>query len=369
MTSAIGDRSILTWPFYASANKIAQFFAYFVKLSVFRTIGESFLERWVVSPIAHGILNLWKICHGGTSSSKIDSLRLAASASFLNEFAQVKTLATSPYMLFKAADFDRWIEKNGGVREGEWIRPKTPQDWTTLQRLRAFKWFQEESHAFRVPAKLPNAAGTCILRCQGFGRTLPMDKAFVGLHLAAGFDYCVFDWRKDLSINGSFCDAEAAYQTLLKEGYRPQKIKAMGSCRATFVIAKLKELHHAAGLGCALIHPPPSLRAMVEKQAWPSNKIGMIGLSALEKGGDEHYDTLKRLHTLPKGTARICLIMSEDDTSLPKGSIEELKTAAEKAGPVKLILEPKGAPGLDAHLDDPLRKPEVLQQYLQFLTN
>lgn len=362
--------SLCQWLFKKIIEPLA---GYFLKICVFRLSAlQDRFSLWVVEPLSRAVVNLWMKCQGIPNRMEaFDPARLAQSAAFLSEFAELRTAVTPDgksirWALYTPEKFNEWIDKNGGVRDGDWIRPRTEQDWHRLQRLRQFKWFEEKDRAFRIPPAQPGSAGKCILRCNGFGRTIPADKAFIGMHLAAGFHYAVFDWREEISINGFFQDAETIYQNLLKEGFSPKQIKAMGSCRATFPAARLKELHHKEGLDAVLIHPPPSLRAVVAHSQWPSNRIGLWGIGAIEKDGAD-FDTLRRLNSLEKGSAATCLIMSEGDRTLPSNAIEELKTAAEKSGPCELILEPKNTNGNDPHFEEPLRNPMVLQRYLAFL--
>ncbi len=363
--------ALFEWLFKKIIEPLA---GYLLKICLFRLSAlQDRFSRWIVEPLARAVVNLWMKCQGIPNRfESYDPVRLAQSAAFLSEFAEIRTAATEDgktiqWALYTPEKFEEWIEKNGGVRDGEWIRPRTEQDWSCLQRLRQFKWFEEKkNHSFRVPPPIPGASNKCILRCNGFGRTIPMDKAFIGLHLAAGFKYAVFDWRDEISIKGFFQDAEAIYQKLLQEGMAPQQIKAMGSCRATFPAARLKELHHKEGLDAVLIHAPPSLRAVVAHSQWPSNKIGLMGIGAIEKDGAD-FDTLRRLRSLEKGTAATCLIMNEDDQTLPPTAISDLKAAAEKSGPCDLIIEPKNEGSSDPHFEEPLRNPIVLQRYFAFL--
>lgn len=350
---------------------------YFLKICVFRDAAlQGRCSRSFMTPIARGIVNLWmKTQKIPNKLDAFDPARLKRSEAFLTEFAEMRTIRTADgvelkWALFTPERFNQWIADNGGVRDGEWIRPRSDADWPRLQRLKEFKmfpeWLQEEGRAFRIPAPVPGAENKCVLRCQGFGRSIPMDKAFIGLHLAAGFSYAVFDWRPKINAKGFFEDAEAAFQAVRAAGFAPQQIKAMGSCRATFVVSRLKELHHQEGLDVVMMHTPPSLEAIVANQTWPANKIGLCGLGAIERDG-AHFDTLRRLEGLAPGPSRTCLIMSEGDKTVPADTIERLARAAQRIGETDLILEPKVQGGHDPHFGEPLRDAEVLRRYFAFL--
>jgi hypothetical protein len=322
---------------------------YFLKMCIFQNAAfQSPFSKRIVGPCVRGVLNLWQKCQNiPLQRSAFDQNRLDRSARFLAEFGEIKKLRTADgteieYALFRPERFREWIAQNG------------------TEKLQQFKAFPSG-----IPEALPGAQERCILRCQGFGRSIPMDKEMIGIHLAYGFNYAVFNWRENISAKGVFEDAEAVYQLLLSEGFAPQQIKAMGSCRATFVIGRLKELHHAEGLDAVMIHAPPSLRAVIQNQMWPANKIGLAGIGAIEK--EAHFDTLRRLRELQPAEAGTCIIMSEGDKTLPDTTTQNLFEAAQRAGYCDLILEPKKKNGEDPHFGEPLRNPDVLRRYLAFL--
>lgn len=347
---------------------------YFLKICVFRdaALQGSRFSRWVFTPIARGIINLWMKSQGIPNTlSTFDPQRLEKSATFLTEFAEIKTTQTKDgtiirWALYTPEKFQEWIEKNGGVREGEWIRPKTEADWEKLQRLREFKAFEEVEHAFKVPPSVSEVSSNCVLRCQGFGRKMAMDKNFIGLHLSAGFNYAIFDWRDEISAKGFFEDAEAVYQALIQEGFSAPQIKPMGSCRATFPISHLKQLHHAEGLEVVMVHPPASLESTIAHTVWPANKIGLIGLPTIEKDGAD-FNTVAKFESLKPGDAQTCLIVSEGDKTIPDDAAQDLFAAVIESGGCALITEPrKEGPG-DPHFDEPLHNPIVFDQYLNFI--
>lgn len=349
--------------------------AYFLKISLYRSSAmQDPFSQWIMAPLALGVTNLWKRTQGlPPQDDRIDPARLQRGADFLREFAEVCTLQTQDgteirWALYRSEKFEQWITANGGVRIGDRITPRTPPDWERLKRLREFKWFEEIGQSFRVPAPVAGAQNNCVLRCKGFGVPMTMDKAYVGLHLAAGFSYAVFDWRQGTSIKGFFEDAETCYQALLSEGFSPQQIKLMGSCRGTFPTVYLKTKHHDEGVDAMLMQPPPSLRAVVANQPPPSNWIAMLGIDAVESGdGEEHYNSIRRLQTLQPSSGRLCLLMSEGDKTIPHDTTEQFRRAAHHAGPFSVIEIPKGDQEMDAHFSEPLRDPEAFRGYTEFL--
>lgn len=346
--------------------------AYFLKVSVFREAAlQGRCSQWcIVQPLIF-FGNLWMRCNGlRPILGNFNIARLQRSESFLAEFGDIRSLKTADgtiitWALYTPEKFEQWIRDHGGYRQRDRIYPRTPQDWERLKRLRAFKCFEEIGQSFRVPAPVPGAAGKCVLHCPGFGTLMPMHKASIGKHLAAGFTYALFDWRKsELAIKGFFADAEGVYEALLKEGYLSHRITTMGSCRGTFVVAYLKRRYPRGD--AVMIKSPPSLEKTVAHTKWPANKIGLIGLKGVETN-DFHFDSVRHLQNTERTEGAICLIMSPQDKILPPHSIQELHEAAQISGHCELIVE-EGSPGApDPHFSDPLDKPEILQRYFTFL--
>lgn len=347
---------------------------YLLKISFFQTVPRTdCFSRWVMGPLARCVLNIWQKTQGiQKTRTAFDPARLEKSRVFLSKFGDWKTTRAADgievkWGMFRAERFNQWVDENGGVREGEWIRPRTEADWPRLQKLREFKWFEEVGHAFKVPPPIPGAENICVLRCPGFGRSMPMDKAFIGLHLAAGFNFAIPEWRENFLEGGFFHDAEAVYQEVLKEGFAPQRIKTTAHCRSTFAASRLKELHHAEGLDAILIHPPSSLSDVVANQKWPANKIGLLGVPEIEKNGID-FNTIQRIRNLPPGPGRLCIIISEGDKTLPKDTAKKFEEAAQHANcQYRLILEKHKEGGSDPHFGEPLKNPEILMPYLSFL--
>lgn len=349
--------------------------AYLLKIAFFQTVPKTdCFSRYIMGPLARTIVNLWQRTQGIQGArTGFDPNRLQKSRDLLSQFADWKTLElengqTVDWALFRADRFNAWIDEIGGKREGERIIPKTPQDWPSLQsQFSQLKWFKEEGQSFKVLLPSPNAERNCILRCQGFGRQMPMDKAFIALHLAAGFNYALFDWGDEMSLPTLCSRGEAVYQALLKEGFTPKTIKAMGSCRATFVVSHLKKEHHHQGMDAVLIHPPPSLYEVVETQNWLARKVGQIGVSWLEAQGSR-FDNLENIREMGRGDAGLCVVLSEGDQTLPADTRQKIERAAQEAlCPLDLIWDPAQEGGPDAHFGEPLENPLILEQYLRFL--
>jgi hypothetical protein len=359
--------------FEAAIQPIA---AYFVKMSVFREAAlQGRCSQYFIVPPLIFFGNLWMRCNGlRPILGKLDTLRLQKSETFLAEFAEIRTLrmpdgARITWALYTPEKFEQWIQEHGGYRDGDRIYPRRPQDWERLKKLGAFKCFREirefGGQSFQVPARVPGSAGKCVLQCPGFGTLMPMHKASIGKHLAAGFNYALFDWRKnEVSIKGYFADAGMVYQALLQEDFTSDRIITMGTCRATFVVAYLKKQHPRGDV--VMIQAPPSLEKTIAHTKWPGSYIGSIGLKGIETN-DFHFDSVRHLQNTVATEGATCLIMSAKDKILPPNSIQELQQAAQVSGHCELIVDEGDETAADPHFSDPLDKPEILQRYFAFL--
>lgn len=346
---------------------------YFLKVCIFREAAlQGKFSKWVFAPIAMTIGNLWMRCQGLPPVFRtFDTERLQKSLQFLSEFTEMREAETEDgvrlkWALFSPRKFDQWVAENGGVRDGEWIRPRTSGDWNRLQRLREFKAFEEVDQAFKVPESNWYAEQTCVLRCNGFGLSIPMDKSFIGLHLAAGFTYAVFDWREEISAKGLFQDAETIYQAVRKEGFTPHQIKPIGYCGTTYVVAHLKELHHHEGLDVVMIGAHTSLKDVIEHTMWPANRIGLLGLGAIENNGAD-FDNIRKFQSLKPAPASTCLIMDDKNPIASADTVPRLTEALRQSGQCELILKPKDCPSSDFDFNKQFRNHEVRKRYFDFL--
>jgi len=328
-------------------------------------------------PLARTILNIWQRTQGIKDlRSSFDITRFNQSRMFINQFAEEKRVKTSDgkvitYMVFRPEIFRAWILDNGGkiTNKSDHVLIVAQDDvaWNTLQQLREFRCFEEVNRSFKMPRNISGANNKCILRCQGFGRQIPMDKKYIGMHLALGFNYAVFNWRENVSLPNFFKDAEAVYHALItKEGFSSNQLIAMGSCRATFVVAHLKEKYHANGLDAVLIHPVPSLSTTINVKKGLVRTIGLLGLKGLEKTG-AHFDNLRRLRSIRAQNSRTFIILNEGDETLPENAKELFKEAMKHHRSAIIWQIPK-KPGSDPHFSDPLLSDRTnFDTYARFL--
>jgi|GEM_PF-2865557 hypothetical protein len=346
---------------------------FFLKICVFREAAlQGRFAKWIILPLTVKIGNTWMQIKGFPSQfTNFEKNRLDKSAQFLAEFAETKKIKTADgteikWTFYSSEKFQEWIEAHGGVRLGTQIVPKQAADWKSLKHLAEFK-FKETGHAFEVPELMNEANKKCILRCNGFGLPMETDKKWIGLHLAAGFNYALFEWRKEVSIEGFFQDAEAAYQALLQQGFTPFQIKALGYCGSNYVVAHLKEKHHAEGLDVVMIGAHTALRDVIAHGPSPVNRIGLLGLGAIEKNGMD-FDNIRKFQTLLPGKASACLIMNPRNEVAPPDTIERLRKVLVQKGPCEIILKPAQYSKEDFDFNRQFQIPEIWQRYAAFLS-
>lgn len=346
---------------------------YFLKICVFREAAlQGWFAKWVILPLTAKIGNTWLRCRGFPPQfANFEKTRLDHSTHFLAEFGEPREIKTADgttlrWTLFSSDKFNRWVEEQGGIRQGNQIVPRRAEDWESLKRLAEFK-FKQIGNAFEVPEPTAGANERCVLRCNGFGLPIATDKKFIGLHLAAGFNYAIFEWRKEASIEGFFQDAEAAYQAVLQQGFTPHQVKALGYCGSNYVAAHLKENHHSEGLDVVMIGAHTSLRDVISHAQSPINRIGLLGLGAVEKNGMD-FDNIRKFQALQPGPASTCLIMNPKNEIAPPDTVERLRNALLQSGGCEVILKPENCTEEQFNFNRQFQIPEIWQRYIAFLS-
>jgi hypothetical protein len=371
------SRKIIVSPFNLINCIIARIATQILKACIFQEAafqGNFFGEK-VFSPVARIIVNIWQKFNGiNNPKAAFDSQRLLESQMLLGQFAEEKVAKTPDgqeitYMLFKAERFQKWVIDNGGKiinnKDHVLITAEDETSWAKLQDLRNFKCFEEVKKGFKIPKFLPRAKEKCILFCQGIGRQIPMNKRFIGLYLAAGFNFVVFNWRREVNLEKYFEDAEAVYNALIsEENFTPNQIVAVGECRSTFMVSYLKEKYHLEGLEAVLVHPITSLRHVIEVKNSLIRKVGLLGLKGLEKTKDL-FDNLKRLKRMGSGKARTIFILNKGDKILPKNTKELFQKTVEKSVICEIPVEDKN----NAHFRNPLLDEKFFVKHAKFLVS
>lgn len=231
---------------------------------------------------------------------------------------------------------------------------KTEKELLELGQKETIPVNQDKSITFAHFKASPTPDSTCILYLNGFGLPYQTAKKFIHKHVTAGFDFAVFEWGDKVSIEDFIEDAEAAFQTLLQKGYRPDQIKILGYCGTTYVATYLKLKHHAEGVDAILINPHTSFRDAVEK----SNRIGLLGLGAISTNKYD-LDNERALSQLSMSHASTCLIIDPENSITPPNTVERLQTSLHQSGCTTIPIAEKFNKQFD--------NPAIWDQYVQFL--
>lgn len=339
------------------------------------------------APITRFILNTWQRCQGISNlRSGVDEARLEKGERFLQPFAlkgkfnEVVTEDNQNIRLgiFTAKDFWNKLEsiqkanlidiheiKENGIT---YVRYDACTDdaWKALDPIKEFRCFEinEEEKTILIPKRLEKANSKYILRFQGFGRKIPMDKKYIGLHLALGFNYAVFDWRETGNLTDYYKDAEAVYQYLAKEKkISPTNIIAQGFCRTTFVASHLQSIHNQDGLNACLIDPMPSLEDTIKRKGWFVRNLALMGLESLKRTGD-NFNNIEQFQD-KEIRGRTIIALQEGDKTLPEDTAELFQNALSKGHYEQLQFKTHGDE--DPHFADPLMNKENLFSYAKAL--
>ena len=231
---------------------------------------------------------------------------------------------------------------------------KTERELLELGQKEIIAVNQDKSITFAHFKASPTPNSTCILYLNGFGLPYQTAKKFIHKHVTAGFDFAVFEWGYKVSIEDFIEDAEAAFQTLLQKGYRPDQIKILSYCGTTYVAAYLKLKHHTEGVDAILINPHTSFRDVITK----SNRIGLLGLGAISTN-EYDLDNERTLSHLSNSHASTCLIIDPENSITPPNTVERLQASLHQSGCTTIPITEK----FNQQFDNPV----IWDQYVQFL--
>jgi hypothetical protein len=308
-------------------------------------------------------------------------------------------------MTFKASEFLRRIEQLGGQKvslilhgQQRWvILPKpdtTPKQFQDLsEKLRKFflpeikvqttSGIQTGILLPESPPLAPNQTAPLVVRFHSPGRSMAMDRKFIGLHLGAGYDICISDPRGTIDSKGTpseggyYLDAEAVFQHVLDQGYPKNRIYISGYCAGAAVGAHLKRKYHQEGVHFIAENPFHSLHDTIRAY----HRIGgrtfaPYALPALQSTDpairqrvrQDGFDTTVKFHALPPSSGQFILIYPNNDRTLPKDSVDQIRQAIGRAGPYFSILRHHPNPKVDGHMQPPTEDPAVWHRYVEIVT-
>ena len=306
-------------------------------------------------------------------------------------------------MTFTSAEFFRQIDQLGGERipirlanENRFaIFPKagtspedfqdlcgklgkfylTPSDLPTDQGLRKGILLPESLQ------QVPGKAAPLVIRFHSPGRSMSMDRKFIGLHLGAGYDICISDPRGTVDSSGTpseggyYLDAEAVFEHALKRSYTADRIWVSGYCEGAAVGAHLKKKYHAEGVNFIAENPFNSLLDTMKEHNFLGRCFGDRALPEIHSTDpaiqrlveQDGFDTAAKFRTLSASPGKCLVIHTDNDKTMPKESIPKIRQAISQAGPYFEILRHHPNPRANGHMQPPTEDPAIWRQYVQIV--
>lgn len=202
------------------------------------------------------------------------------------------------------------------------------------------------------PQLAPGAQPPIVLHAHSPGRSMAMERLFIGLLLAAGYPVAIYDPRGTaeskgrISEGGAYLDIEAVYHHVRALGYTPDRIYASGFCEGAAMAAHLKRKFHHEGIHYVGANPFDSMQNLVGNHGRLFKWLAPLALPALKTKDpraralvqEDGLDTVAKFAGLPRSNGKFILISTDKDSTVPKGSAERIAQAAGDAGPVTHIV-------------------------------
>lgn len=198
----------------------------------------------------------------------------------------------------------------------------------------------------RLYEKEAGESRACFLRCHPPGQTYAMENKYVGIHLGAKKDLCLFDYRGTHKSTGTpseggyYLDAETIFQELLRTyAYKPEEIWVTGFCLGGAVAAYIKTKYHDLGVCYVGENTFASLIDVVKHQPWPISYMGTISFDAIKSTRaaitsrieQDGFDTVRKFDEVKSKKKGICIFVNTfGDRILPADSGKLLFAAASK---------------------------------------
>lgn len=229
-----------------------------------------------------------------------------------------------------------------------------------------------------LPEKCPADNPPHIIHFHSPGRSMAMDRRFLGLHLAAGYNVTVSDPRGTVdstgvaSEGGYYLDAEAVFDHVRESGVPTNRIYASGYCEGAAIAAHLKKKYHAEGIHFIASNPFSSMKDVVEGHGFLGRLAAQYGLEALTDRtlnvAQDHFDNVNKLSNLDHSEGKCIFLHTDTDKLMPRGSVQDLAIAFGMAGSIAEILRVHPKAEEDGHLIPPYQDPNVWTRYVREVT-
>ncbi len=213
-------------------------------------------------------------------------------------------------------------------------------------------------------------------------------------HLAIGKDVVFFDSRGlsettfPPTEEGFYLDGDAVYKQVRDVwGYSPDKIWLGARCSGTTQVINIRKTYQDDPFHMVLEDPFERWSALIERQAWPLNQLGLSAMESLrsqdgatlsrasEAGfSSDLFDNMAKLRSISKPLTGSRAVIISTDTDRIIGT----EAAPEVAKAVARLMETRhlkfnGPPGTDGHFKDVFLEErngdEVFAAYSRMITN
>lgn len=391
VTSSATPLSIFCAPFQWISEKVTQvaqtIFGYLLRIVTFQ-LGEMKTRG------ASIIMRIYqKLSSDPREEKPFDPQRLEASKQFLMQFGGIERVVPSGaeeqihFMTFKSADFFAAFAARGSIPidinfEGRPRRALLNPPLDVAAKFHApIIDIQMPDRTIQKGALLPEspAAGRPphILHCHSPGRSMCMDRVFIWLHLAAGYDITIWDPRGTVdstgkpSEGGYYLDADAVFQQLILMNIPHHQIYVSGFCEGAAIAAYLKQKYHHLGVHLIASNPYSSMKDVVKGYGWLGRLGAHFGMHALQNPQihvtQDYFDNVAKLRNLPRSTGKCVFLHTDTDKMMPPGTVQKLCDAFGEAGLIHEILRIHPKPKENGHLQPPYEDPRVWRRYVQFV--
>ena len=217
-----------------------------------------------------------------------------------------------------------------------------------------------------------------ILHCHSPGRSMCMDRRFLGLHLGAGYDVTVWDPRGTVDSTGTpseggyYLDAEAVLEHLINEQHIPMnRMYVSGFCEGAAIAAHLKRLYHHQGIHFIGTNPYTSMAEVIANHSWLGRVAVQYGINALQDPTipvvQDNFNNVHKFQNLPNSDGKFIVCVTDTDEMMPRRTLQELADAVRisDSGPFHEIVRCHPDPTVNGHMEPPYQDPSVWRRYVQ----
>lgn len=210
------------------------------------------------------------------------------------------------------------------------------------------------------------------------GRSMCMDRRFLGLHLAAGYNVTVWDPPGTVDSEGRASEgsyykgAEAVLGYIMNTLHVPvNRIYVSGFCEGAACAAHLKRLHHREGINFIGSNPYTSMADVITNYGWLAKKAVQYGINALQDPTidvpQDNFNNVRKFQNLPESQGKFVICVTDTDQMMPRRTLQELADAVGDAGPFHEIVRCHPDPSVNGHMEPPYQDRSVWRRYVRWV--